>query len=51
MAIKETKETSIKIRLTDTQKEKLDAYTEENGITKSDFIRQHIDSLPDPKNK
>jgi antitoxin component of RelBE/YafQ-DinJ toxin-antitoxin module len=39
----------IQIRLTEKEKEKLDAIAEEEGVSKSEIIRDHIKSLPDPR--
>jgi predicted DNA-binding protein len=47
MARKET----IQIRLSEEEKEKLEAIAEQENTTKSDIVRKHIESLPDPKGK
>jgi predicted DNA-binding protein len=47
MARKET----IQIRLSEEEKEKLEAIAEQEKTTKSDIIREHIKNLPDPKGK
>jgi predicted DNA-binding protein len=47
MARKET----IQIRLSEEEKEKLEAIAQQERTTKSEIIREHIKSLPDPKGK
>jgi predicted DNA-binding protein len=47
MARKET----IQIRVTEEEKEKLEAIAEQERTTKSEILREHIKNLPDPKGK
>jgi predicted DNA-binding protein len=47
MARKET----IQIRLSEEEKEKLEAIAQQERTTKSEILREHIKNLPDPKDK
>jgi predicted DNA-binding protein len=49
MTIKENDR--LEIRISTEEKEKLEAYAKETGKDKSKIIREHIESLPDPRNK
>jgi predicted DNA-binding protein len=46
-----TEDDRLEIRISSDAKEKLQAYAEEKGTTKSEVLREHIDSLPDPRDK
>jgi predicted DNA-binding protein len=41
----------IQIRLSEEEKDKLQAIADEEKTTKSDILREHIISLPDPRDK
>jgi predicted DNA-binding protein len=45
------KDAQIHLRIKQEEKEKLDAYARETGKDKSKIIREHIESLPDVRNK
>jgi predicted DNA-binding protein len=41
----------IQIRVSEEEKEKLEAIAQQERTTKSEILREHINSLPDPKEK